>query len=187
MRQVLAFLGVFAVVGLALALVFRTPLMVPVAFVLVLVAPLSYGRFVGRPRRASQGLYWRGFMSFMESSLLADTEVFPDIRWQERPGGWGRAGLCAGKGEIRDSGVTWRSGAWGTPQTEISGRFELPWSVVEAAEAYRLPGKIPGLGGGITFTLSGNRGMVKGQFLGSIRALSNALESSRRAASDAPG
>src|SRR5271165_7204250 len=153
-RQVLGFLGVFGVSAVVLTLIFRTPLVVIPSFFLVLGLPLAYGRYVGRRRTPSKGVYWRGFVSFMESSLLADAQLFPDIHWRQRVGGWGRAGLCAGRGEVRDTGISWRSGALGTPQTEVSGTVELPWSEIESADAYRIPGKLPGLGGGITLRLT---------------------------------
>jgi len=144
--------------------------------------PLTYARLAGRSRKPSKGIYWRGYVSFTEVSLLADKEQFPDIRWRKRSGGFGRSGLSSGKCAIRDDGITWRSGGWATPQTEVSGTFDLPWAAVEAAEAYRLPGKIPGLGGGVALRLSDNRGAVEGEFLGSVRGFSEALELSRRAA-----
>ncbi len=102
-------------------------------------------------------------------------------------GGFGRSGLSSGKCEIRDKGVSWRSGGWATPQTEISGTFHLAWSVVDAAQAYPLPGKIRGLGGGVTFKLSHDKGTVEGQFLGSVSGMSKALELSRLSSADPLG
>ena len=34
--------------------------------------------------------------------------------------------LTSGKCEIRKNGIHWRSGGWATPQTEVSGAFDLP-------------------------------------------------------------
>jgi len=73
------------------------------------------------------------------------------------------------------------SGGWATPQTEVSGSFDLSWWSVDSAEATRLPGKVPGLGGRIALTLSEGRGVLEGEFLGSVKGLSQALDASSHA------
>ncbi len=182
MRKVIAFMGVFVVMALTLTFVLHSLLGFWLAVAIVVGGPVGYARFTGRGRRPSKGLYWRGYVSFMESSLM-DRQLFPDIRRQKRTGGRGRKGLSSGKCEIRDTGISWRSGGWATPQTEVSGAFDLPWSEVEAAGTSHLPGKLPGLGGGLTVRLTDDRGVIEGEFLGSVRGLSKALVASRRAAS----
>ena len=90
MSKVLLFLGIFAVIAIALSLIFHSILGFFVAIAIVVGVPLAYARFTGRHRKPSKGLYWRGYVSFMESSLLADAKLFPHVRLQERTGGWGR-------------------------------------------------------------------------------------------------
>jgi len=182
MRKALLFMAVFVVMALGLSFILHSPLGLFLAVAIVVGGPLAYARFTGRGRRPSKGLYWRGYVSFKEFSLV-DIHMFPDIRRQERTGGWGRKGLSSGRCEIRDTGIRWRSGGWATPQTEVSGTFDLPWSEVEAAGASCLPGKIPGLGGRLTVRLTDDRGVIEGEFLGSVKGLSEALASSRCAAS----
>lgn len=46
----------------------------------------------------------------MEPSLT-NRQLFPDIQIRERTGAWGRKGLSSGKCEIREGGISWRSGS----------------------------------------------------------------------------
>ena len=122
MRKVLFFLCVFAVVAIGLTLLLHSIL----GF--FLGSPSWSARWVirgltGRSRRPSKGLYWRGYISFMESSLT-NRQLFPNIQFQERTGGWGRKGLSSGTCEVRNTGIHWLSGGWATPQTEVSGSFD---------------------------------------------------------------
>jgi len=171
---------VFFLLALGLSLVLHSILGFFLALAIVVGGPLGYARFTGRGRKPSKGLYWRGYASFYEATLL-DKELFPDIRYKKRAGGWGRKGLSSGKCEIRNTGMHWLSGGWATPQTEVSGSFDLPWSMVDAVEATRLPGKVPGLGGRIALTLFDDRGVLDGEFLGSVKGLAKALDASSRA------
>lgn len=179
MRKVAAFLGVFVVIAIGLTVILHSIAGFFLGLTIVVCGPLGYTRATGRGRKPSNGLYWRGYVSFVEDNLT-NRELFPDILRNKRSGGWGRKGLSSGKCEVRDTGIQWRSGGWATPQTEVSGTFDLPWSAVDVASVSRLSGKLPGLGGGITLTLSGDRGVVKGEFLGSMKGLSEALDASSR-------
>jgi hypothetical protein len=181
MRKVLLFLGVFAVIAIGLGVILHSILGFFLGVVIVVGGPISYARFAGRGRTPSRGLYWRGYVSFMEPALVTDRELFPDIQSRARTGGWGRKGLSSGKCEIRNTGIHWVSGGWATPQTEVSGSFDLSWWSVDVAEATRLPGKVPGLGGRIALTLSEGRGVLEGEFLGSVKGLSQALDALSRA------
>ena len=180
MRKVLFFLCVFAVVAIGLTLLLHSILGFFLGVALVVGGPLGYARLTGRSRRPSKGLYWRGYISFMESSLT-NRQLFPNIQFQERTGGWGRKGLSSGTCEVRNTGIHWLSGGWATPQTEVSGSFDLPWSAVDAAAATRLAGKFPGLGGRVVLTLADDAGVLEGEFLGSVRGLSKALDAAGRA------
>src|SRR5208337_2310238 len=77
MRQVLGFLGVFGVSAVVLTLIFRTPLVVIPSFFLVLGLPLAYGRYVGRRRTPSKGVYWRGFVSSWSRHFWPTLNSFP--------------------------------------------------------------------------------------------------------------
>jgi hypothetical protein len=176
MRKILLLIGIFFAIALCLSIVLHSPVGALIALVVVVGGPLLVARFVGRERSSSGSLYWRGYVSFAESSL-GNRRMFPDLHRHSRIGGWGRRGLSSGKCEIRDSGIAWRSGGWATPQTEVSGTLDLPWSAVEAFEAHRIPGKLPGLGGGFTLKLSEDEGVITGEFFGSLRGISRALSS----------
>src|ERR1700686_2756167 len=97
MRKVFLFIAVFSLLGLGLALILHNALAVFLGPLIVAGCPLGYARLVGRGRKPSMGLYWRGYVSFTETSLLADRELFPDIRRRKRSGGFGRSGLSSGK------------------------------------------------------------------------------------------
>ena len=73
------------------------------------------------------------------------------------------------------------SGGWATPQTEVSGSFDLSWWSVDSAEATRLPGTSPASGAETRSTLSEGRRVLEGEFLGSVKGLSQALDASSHA------
>ena len=78
MRKVLLFLCVFAVIAIGLGVVLHSILGFFLGIVIVFGGPLGYARFTGRSRKPSKGLYWRGYVSFMETSLT-DRKLFPNI------------------------------------------------------------------------------------------------------------
>jgi hypothetical protein len=180
MRKIAVLLAFFVLLALSLSVVLHSILGFFLAIPIVIGGPLGYARLTGRSRRPSNGLYWRGYVSFRESSLT-NHDLFPNIEFRERAGGWGRKGLSSGSCEIRNTGIHWLSSGWATPHTEASGSFVLPWSAVPAAEATRIPGKFPGLGGRIELSLSDERGVLEGEFLGSLKGLAQALEASSHA------
>lgn len=176
-------LALCLLVSAVLTWLLRSPLGVPLGFLLGIAIPVVYARVLGRRRRAgahpTHHPYWLGFATFTETTLLANPELFPDIRSKPRVGGWGRRPVCMGRCHIDGQGVHRRAGGWGTPNAEIAGTFFLPWSRVEAFDVSKLGGKIPGLGGGVCLTLAGERGVLRAEFLGSVRAVSEALEHGR--------
>jgi len=80
MRKILLFIGVFAVIAIGLGVLLHPILGFFLALVIVVGGPLGYARFAGRGRTPSKGLYWRGYMSFMEPALV-EKELFPDIHY----------------------------------------------------------------------------------------------------------
>jgi hypothetical protein len=122
--MVLLFLCVFAVIAVGLSFALHSILGFFLAVALVVVVPLGYARLTGRSRKPSKGLYWHGYVSFMESSLT-NKELFANIQSETRGGGWGRKGLSSGSCEIRNTGVRWISGGWATPQSEVQGSFDF--------------------------------------------------------------
>jgi hypothetical protein len=170
-------LYMFVTFGLALglSLVFDSRVGIYVAATFVLVCPIVYARVVGRRRVPSAGLYWRGYVSFEEASL-ENVPSFPNIHRHERIGRRGRRRHSSGRCELRDDGISWQSGGWATPLSAISGVFHLPWSAIDGVDVYRLPGKLPGVGGGVNLRLTANRGAIRGEFIGSLRGMSEAVE-----------
>lgn len=150
-------------------------IVIVVLIVAVLALPFAWPRFLGRRRSRNGRVLWRGYISFQES-LLSEKELFPGIQERRAIGGVGRKGLSAGICEMDHHGITWTSAAWYTPQTRIKGSFRLPWSEIVDGEAYRMPMRISALGGGVRLTLSEDRGILDGEFLGSIDALNDAIQ-----------
>jgi hypothetical protein len=61
MRKVLLFVGVFAVIAIALSVLLHSILGFFLGLVITVGGPIGYARFTGRGRTPSKGLYWRGF------------------------------------------------------------------------------------------------------------------------------
>jgi len=154
-----------------------------VAIIMLGVATVTHMRFVGRRRSPSKGLHWRGYVAFEAAPLVTNELLFPDIHRLRPIEPDDQRIFSPGRCEMRDEGLSWRCRGYFLVRTRvISGAFCLPWSAIEEAEAHRIPGKLP-FGGAFTLELSGNRGVIEGEFLGSLRGLSKALELSRRAPS----
>jgi hypothetical protein len=175
MRKMSALIVTICVLGGLLSWAFRTKYMVIATAVIVVTALVVYARVIGRRRSFSNGLYWRGVVSFREADLLGNPDLFPDISYKHRRGGWGRRRLCAGWCEVQSTGIKWESGTLATPDSEVSGRFVLPWSAVDDARTSRLRWRK--LGGEIILTLSEDRGELGGEFIGSLSGLSGAFAS----------
>jgi hypothetical protein len=146
---------------------------------LVLAIPYAYAEVVGRHRRTRRGLYWKGFVTLQEAPLLAYKELFPAVTVRNRREVFTPTGTCAGKAEVRDTGIRWKSGALGTPTSRVTGRFELGWADIQSTETGFVPGKIRFLGGSMVLTLSGGRGDLEGEYIGSRRNVQDALDAAR--------
>ncbi len=121
-----------------------------------------------------RGVLWRGLVSFSEDDL-GGSPAFPHLVRTPKSS-VGRRGLSGGRLEVRQDGIHWSAGSLLTPGCEISGQFVLPWVEVEAIDIGRAPGKLPFLGGTLTVSLTGEQ-VVRGEFLGQRRALTQALRS----------
>jgi hypothetical protein len=180
MAKVAAFIGASFVLVIVFAIISGNGL---VGFILAVVilagGPLAFARIEGRNRR-TETPDWSGYVSFYENDLR---DRFPDIRPRRDVGGIGRKGLSSGKCRLDQQGLHWKSGGWATPQTRIAGTFELPWSQIESGRASALRGKVPGLGGGLELTLVDGQGTIRGEFLGSVTGLTNALDAGVTASS----
>jgi hypothetical protein len=175
MSRLAAVFCVFAAIAAGLSYAFHDPAVgFIVAGVITLGGPLAFARIEGRNRPQAPSPHWRGYVSFYEESLR---DQFPDIRARRAVGGIGRKGLSSGKCEFDQLGVHWKSGGWATPQTRIAGTFDLPWSRIASGLAYSLPGKVPGLGGGVDLVLTDSDSTISGRFLGSVEGLNKAIQS----------
>jgi hypothetical protein len=187
LRQVVRYTVVFLTMGCAGELgylLFGGNVGIFVGLVMLLVATVAPIRFLGRRRSPSKGLYWRGYVAFEAAPLVINERLFPDVHRLGPIGLGGRRIVSSGRCEMREEGLNWRCHGYFLVRTRvISGAFCLPWSAVERAEAHRIPDMLP-LGGAFTLELSENRGVIEGEFLGSLRGLSEALELSRRAPPD---
>jgi len=154
------------------------------AAALLTIVPLAWARGTGRSRTHSGSEdWWHGYVSFQESYLL-NHDVFPGIVARKDVGGLLRKGLSSGKLRITPDGIRWRSGGWATPQTRIKGEFYLPWSKVGAFKVWKMGGKIPGLGGGIEVNVLGVDHPLTGEFLGSVKGISEAFARVGRSQAD---
>ncbi len=154
------------------------------ALVVVAGILLARARIAGRRRPQTGDPYWRGYVSFTGSSL-SDRHRFPDLRPRGRAAGWGRKDLGSGRCEFTQAGIRWKGGGWTTPQSRIGGTFQLPWSDVQAGKAFALPGRFPGLGGGLELTVSDGV-TLSGEFVGSVTGVARAIESGLRSRRSLP-
>lgn len=180
MGKILLYGIVYFFTGIFFGIATHNPIAAQVmTFILLVGIPLGYARLKGRRRLPFGGLYWCGYVSFMESSL-ADKELFPNIRRIRSIGGLGRKGLSSGKLKIYGDGLHWKSGGWATPTTKMAGTFHLPWTAIGEVDVHTIFGKISALGGGIELELNDDHGVLQGEFLGSRKALADAIEAARR-------
>lgn len=125
-----------------------------------------------------RGVFWRGLVSFSENDLQS-SPAFPHLVRTPRPS-LGRRGLSGGRLEVQHDGIHWSAGSPLTPGSEITGQFVLPWTEVQAIDIGRASGKLPFLGGTLTISLAGEQ-VVRGEFLGQRRVLTQALRAATSA------
>lgn len=88
----------------------------------------------------------------------------------------GRKGLTGGKLRIETSGIHWDAGSVLTPGGQLYGSFHLPWDAVTGMEANRITFELP-VGGSLVIRLSSGH-EIRGEFLGSLKHLREAISSS---------
>ena len=179
MRQLAGLILCWLVATLLAVWATGTGLAALAAIFLVLAIPYAYAEGVGRRRRKRRGLYWKGFVTFQEAPLLAYKGLFPEVTLRNRWEFYKPSGSCAGKAEVRDTGIRWKTGALGTPTSQVTGKFELGWADIQSVEIGLIPGKNNFLGGSIVLTLSNGRGELEGEFIGSRRVVQDALDAAR--------
>ena len=181
MRQLAGLLVCWLVAALLAVWATGTGLAAGPAMFLVLAIPYAYAEFVGRRRRPRRGLFWKGFVTLDEAPLLAHRELFPTIRRRNRREKFTLSGTCAGKAKVSDTGISWKTGALGTPTSAITGSFELNWSDVRSVDT-EFSGKALGfLGGILVLRLSDGRGELRGEFIGPKRGVQDALHAAQDA------
>ena len=115
------------------------------------------------------------FLGFHEDDFPA-VEPFENLTWVK--GGAGRQGISGGHASFSAEGIKWVAGSHLTPQQRIQGEFMLPWSEIETVDVSTIPRKATFLGGALTIDLTGGRGSLAGEFLGSRQGLAKALRQS---------
>jgi hypothetical protein len=93
--------------------------------------------------------------------------------------------LAGGTFEVTTDGIRWEAGSWLTPGAKVRGAFRLSWAEIRSIQVEQIPFKINALGGELVIVMEDGGRTIRGEFVGSRSALSEAI-SFARAESD-PG